>query len=69
MQPVTKEVLEQMIEDAKKAGKDTSKLEDTLKKIEKKEMLPPMGEVKEKKLKKGSRVIESTGPAKEEDFE
>jgi len=69
MQPVTKEVLEQMIKDAKKAGKDTSELEETLKKIEEKETLPPMGEIKKKRLEKGTMITESTGPAREEDFE
>jgi hypothetical protein len=69
MQLVTKEVLEQLIGDAKKARKETSELQETLKIIEEKEVLSPVGETKEKKLKEGTRVIESTGPAREEDFE
>ena len=68
MQEVRKEDLEQIIKDAKKAGKDTAKLEEELKVIEK-QMVAPMGKMREKKIEKGARVIESTGPIKEEDFE
>ena len=67
MQPVTQEELEQLIKEAKKAGKDVSDLEKAG--IPREKKLPPMGERKEiKKTEKGVIVIESTGPAKEEDF-
>lgn len=69
MQPITTEDLEQMVKDAKKASKDTRKLEEELKRVVEKKKMAPMGEVKEKKMEKGIRVIESTGPAREEDFE
>ena len=63
MQPVTKKELEKLIEEAKAAGKDTSKLEELL------NQPAPLLEPKygdEKKV--GERWIVSTGPAKEEDF-
>ena len=63
MQPITKEELEKLIEEAKAAGKDTSKLEELL--SQRNPLLEPkLGEVK----KVGERWIMSTGPAKEEDF-
>ncbi len=69
MQEVTKEELEQLIKEAKKAGKDVSKLETTLEAMVE-EVKPKLGEKKEvRKTEKGSVIIESTGPAKEEDFE
>lgn len=69
MQEVTKEELEQLIKEAKKAGKDVSKLETTLEALVE-EVKPKLGEKKEvRKTEKGSVIIESTGPAKEEDFE
>ncbi len=74
MQGVTKEELQQIIKDAKKQGKDVSKLEKELEKMKTKKAMegkkpPPMGEIKEKKSKRGEVVIESTGPAREDDFE
>jgi len=69
MQEVSKEELKQLIEEAKKAGKDVSKLEAALRSMVE-EVKPVKGEKKEvKKTKKGAVIIESTGPAKEEDFE
>jgi len=64
MQPITREELEQLIKEAKAAGKDTSKLEALL--DQPGPLLEPrFGEVK----KVGERWIVSTGPAKEEDFQ
>ena len=68
MQEVTKEELEQLIEEAKKAGKDVSKLEAALNALTE-EVKPTLGEKKTvKETAKAKIVIESTGPAKEEDF-
>lgn len=69
MQPVTKEELKELIGEAKKEGKDTSKLEKTLAEVRLAE--PPAGKVMKKKREKakGKWVIVSTGPAREEDFE
>jgi hypothetical protein len=70
MEPVTREELESLIEEARAAGKDTSRLEALLE--------PPEGVVAEPVLAEpvageerqvGERVIVSTGPAREEDFE
>ena len=69
MEPVTKEELEKLIEEAKAAGKDTSKLEKDLNSLrDVREVPEPKGERKEKETDEGTIVIESTGPAKEEDF-
>jgi len=67
MQEVTKEELKQLIEEAKKAGKDTSELEAEMERVARAEA-PPMGQKKEKKEGERKIVIESTGPVKEEDF-
>lgn len=70
MQPVSKEDIKKMIEEAKAAGKDVSELE-TLKDEElKEEKSVPTG----RKLviqDDGQRaiIIESTGPAREDDFD
>jgi len=69
MQHVSQEDLEQIIKEAKKAGKDTAKLEEELKKVKEGKIALPKAEKKEKKTEKGVRVIESTGPVREEDFE
>ena len=63
MQPVTREELEKLIEEAKAAGKDTTELEQLLDQAVLLE--PTAGEVKQV----GDFVIVSTGPVKEEDFE
>lgn len=63
MQPITREELEKMIEEAKAEGKDTSQLEQLL--SERALPEPKWGEVKQV----GESVIISTGPAREEDFE
>jgi hypothetical protein len=64
MQPITKEELAQLIEEAKAAGKDTSKLEEQL------SQPAPLLEPKFGEIKKvgEERWIMSTGPAREEDF-
>lgn len=63
VQPITKEELLRLIEEAKAAGKDTSKLEELL------EQPAPLLEPKFGEVKKvGDRWIMSTGPANEEDF-
>lgn len=70
MQPVTEEELGQIIKEAKQAGKDVSGLE---KKLQTREEIksPPMGQkivIKPARGAKESVTIESTGPAKEDDF-
>jgi hypothetical protein len=67
MQPVTREELEQIIKEAKAAGKDVSELERTMEAM--REELPPAGQKITKITERGITVIESTGPAREEDFE
>lgn len=64
VQPITKEELEKLIEEAKAAGKDTSHLEELL------DQPAPLLEPKFGEIKKvGKRWIMSTGPARKEDFE
>lgn len=72
MQPVTEEALKELIEVAKKAGKDTSSLEAQVKDMRTRLADPPapvLGERQEFETEKGVLVIESTGPARREDFE
>ena len=71
MQPVTEEELKGLLEEAKKAGKDVSDLESALGAFVRDEIAPksPTGERIEITTDKGVVVIESTGPAREEDFE
>ena len=76
MQPIDKKLLESLIKEAKEAGKDVSKLEDALKPrgargfAKAEEVKPKQGERKTvKETERGTIIIESTGPAKEEDFE
>lgn len=71
IQEVSTEKLKQLIDEGKKAGKDVSKLEATLHTLTLTAAVKPkLGEKKVvKKTEKGTVVIESTGPAKEEDFE
>ena len=71
MELIPKEELEKLVEEAKAAGKDTSKLEKTLErlKVAREVPEPPMGKTKETETDEGTVVIESTGPVKEEDFE
>lgn len=77
--------LKELISEAKKAGKDVSKLEALLEKKSAPQALrggkkqkgakapkakkPPMGKTKRIETEDGIRVIESTGPAREEDFD
>lgn len=73
MQDVSKDEIKKLIDEGKKAGKDVSKLEATLQAltmVAAAEVKPKLGEKKViKKTEKGTVIIESTGPAKEEDFE
>jgi len=71
VEPITKEELEKLIEEAKADGKDTSNLEITLEKMRVTHEVPEplMGQTKETQTDEGTTVIESTGIVKEEDFE
>lgn len=71
MQPVTEEELGQIIKEAKLAGKDVSKLEASLEKMSSKAISssPLAGQKIERAEAQGTVVIESTGPAREDDFE
>lgn len=64
MQPITKEELEKLIEEAKAEGKDTATLERAL---HDRGLQPKPESGEEKKV--GNRWITSTGPAKSEDFD
>ena len=84
MQEVNEKVLEKLIEGGKKAGKDVSKLEASLLEMKKKtthelavtdevaakpEWRVVKGQKKKvRKTERGTVVIESTGPANEDDF-
>jgi hypothetical protein len=67
MQPVSREDVKQLIKEAEAAGKDVSELREMMEK--KGDMPSPRGERKECPSEEGTVVIESTGPAREEDFE
>ena len=67
MQPVTREYLKQLVEEAEAAGKDVSELKESVKSM--KDATPVGGETKEFPTEEGTVVIESTGPAREDDFE
>lgn len=67
MQPVTREVLEQLIQEAQQAGKNTAELESALSSIA--TISPPIGTLEQPLEDSSSLVIESTGPARLEDFE
>ena len=67
MQPISQEDLQNLIKETKEAGKDASELEKALEMA--REVFPVVGEVKERQIEKGTVVIESTGPAREEDFQ
>jgi predicted transcriptional regulator len=72
MQRVSKEELQEMIEEARKAGKDPSRLEAALADLESAglmETAPPEGKEDKEDTEEGEVVIESTGPARKEDFE
>lgn len=72
MQIISNEELQQMIEEAKAAGKDVTAMERTLQESAERmadAMPPPVGETIERETEKGTVVIESTGPARAEDFE
>ena len=72
MQPLSKEELEGLIEEAKKEGKDTTELEEELNALTEPVMeTSTMGEQKqvESESEDEDAYIQSTGPALEEDFE
>ncbi len=71
MQPVNQQDLEQIIKEARQAGKDVSELEATLETIKSRAGLPsqPVGQRIERTTDVGKVIIESTGPAREEDFD
>jgi hypothetical protein len=73
MQPMNESQLKQIITDAEKQGKDVSDLKAELEQMSApramaKPIILPMGEIQEKKTDRGTMVIQSTGPAREEDF-
>jgi hypothetical protein len=67
MQPVSREDLKQLIKEAEAAGKDVSELKESMETM--REAPSPKGERKERSTEEGTVVIESTGPAREDDFE
>lgn len=72
MQVISNEELQQIINEAKAAGKDVTALEQTLQdSVERmaEEIALPVGETIVRQTEKGTVVIESTGPARAEDFE
>lgn len=71
MQVISNEDLRRIIEEAKAAGKDVTELERSLEEDATRvsETVPPVGERRERATGKGKVIIESTGPAREEDFE
>jgi hypothetical protein len=76
MQPMDESQLKQIIDDAQKQGKDVSKLKAELEAMSSPAAMAaaptptrPMGQIKKTKTEGGEIVIQSTGPAREEDFE
>jgi hypothetical protein len=71
IQPITEEELNEIIKEAKQAGKDVSKLEMSLETMRSKTILstPPVGQKIERAEGQGTVIIESTGPAREDDFD
>ena len=72
MQVISNQELQQIIDEAKAAGKDVSALERTLQESAGRmahAVPPPVGEIIERETEKGTVVIDSTGPARAEDFE
>ncbi len=70
MQQISKEDLKQIIKEAKEAGKDVSELEKSMDEMGKMRTINlPRAETKERETEEGTIVIESTGPAREDDFE
>lgn len=69
MQPISKEILEKLISEAKAEGKDTTELEAKLSESIEVSRLLEAAPTELKMVKKDKRVIISTGPVKEEDFE
>jgi hypothetical protein len=72
MQPIDKKLIKSLIKEAKEAGKDVSKLEAAIEPVmgaRAEKLKPKQGEKKKvKETERGTIIIESTGPAKEEDF-
>lgn len=72
MQVISSGELQQIIEEARAAGKDVTALERTLQETTERaadEIAPPVGQILKRETEEGTVVIESTGPAREEDFE
>ena len=69
MQEVTMEELNNLIEEARRAGKDVAELETEKNRVSSAAPGPAKGERREVQIDSGKkRVIDSTGPANEEDF-
>lgn len=69
MQEVTMEQLNDLIDEAKRAGKDVNDLEAEKNRVSSAAQASVKGERKEIQVDGGkTRVIHSTGPANEEDF-
>ena len=72
MQPIDEQTLRRLIDEARQEGQDVSELEATLESMRaaREAVAPsPAGEKIEKDTAAGKIVIESTGPAKESDFD
>jgi hypothetical protein len=67
MQPVSEEELKQLIKEARAEGKKVNDLEKALAAIG--QQPPPKGETKRFQTQHGTTIIQSTGPARKEDFE
>jgi hypothetical protein len=67
MQPVTKKELEDFVVQAEQAGKEVTDLRNALETMA--DLSPPAGQRIEKTTEHGFTIIESTGPAREDDFE
>jgi hypothetical protein len=67
MQPVTEEELRQLIREARAEGKKVDDLEKALSSIQRQPQ--PKAETKRFQTQNGTTIIQSTGPARKEDFE
>ncbi len=67
MQPVTEKELKELIEEAEAEGKDVEDLKKEL--SAGKKHIPPKAETKRLPTQNGTMIIQSTGPARKEDFE
>jgi hypothetical protein len=66
MQPITEQELKQLIKEAKTEGKNVDDLEKVLSTIHSQGQ--PQAETKNIKSQHGTIIIQSTGPARKEDF-